>query len=147
MDESQFRRWLVRVALAGVALAVVLRLLLGGQWFSLYGFATVFLVTLPFVHRLLRLRLPLVGRSRRSAWLYSLPVAVAGLGQVLFWSAFFSSPGSGVKLGVARMMFWQYGGRFVPIVLTLLLLAWILMFARAAGPDRVGLAGNSPTVA
>lgn len=147
MDASQFRRWLVRVALVGVALAVVLRLLLGGQWFSLYGFATVFLVTLPFVHRLLKLRLPLVGRSPRSAWLYTLPVGLMGLVQVLFWSAFFSSPDSGVKLGIARMMFWQYGGRFVPIALTLLLLAWIVMFARAAGPDRVGLAGHAPTAA
>ena len=134
MTRADFLTWLARVAAAALVLALALRLLLGAQWFSLYGWASIALATLPFVHRLLRLRLPSVGRRRALALVYSVPLGLWSAGRILFWNAFFSGDANlAVMLGSARHMFWTHAGRVVPMLVTLLVLAWIVIFSRAAG--------------
>ncbi len=136
MTRDDFLVWLARIGGGALALAALLRLLFGAQWFSFYGVAAIVLATLPFLHRALKLRLPQVGRRRALAWAYSAPAGLLAAGQALYWNAFFSGDANlAVTLGTARHMLWTHTGRFIPILLMLLVLVWLVVFARCVGED------------
>jgi hypothetical protein len=134
MTHDQTAPRLLTIGLALLGLGVVLRLIAGERWFDLYGAATVGLVgALPIGATLMRG----LERRRRSRWLAALvvlPIIAAGVVQIGYWTAFFSSAKTGVPLGLGRMML-QMNASFVwPLLLVLALAASTFVVWRAIGP-------------
>jgi len=128
-------RTLVLTLAAALIGGGVLRLVTGARWFDLYGVATVVLAVLKVVAGVLWRGLAARGRSR---WLslVVVPAALAAIGQIAFWLAFFSSPALGIQLGMGRMMVAINAGwaLWVAVVLYGAVAAWVVW--RAAGPVR-----------
>lgn len=114
----------------------VLRLVAGARWFDLYGVATVVLMLLPVVAIALWRGLAARGRSRWLSLMVVVPAALAAIGQIAFWLAFFSSPTRGIQLGMGRMMVAINAGWVLWAVAALyaVVAAWVIW--RAAGPVR-----------
>lgn len=91
----------IRGGIVAVAIAAaVMRLVLGAQWFSLYGWAvTVLLLLVPLGRALLQ-----SSRRRWPVWLLIAVTALAALIQIGFWLAFFHAGPSGLFLGIGRSM-------------------------------------------
>lgn len=105
MSRNNFLNRLAWLLVAGLAIAVLLRLMLGRQEFSIYGLAMVALVTLPMMTSLLSQRLARAGLPPRRALLYAVPVGLLALGHIAYWLLFFSgSVDVAVMLGSVRAM-------------------------------------------
>lgn len=147
MSRDQFLDHLLRLAVLALGAAVLLRVALGGQWFSIYGLAVVALLTLPLVVRLLRLRLPSAGLSRRRAWLYALPVGLLAALQVLYWVGFFSgSANLAVILGSVRNMAMTGLGGLLPLASAAILLLAATPLVAAGRARDVSVEGAAPTL-
>lgn len=131
-------RTLALAAGGAVIGGAVLRLVAGARWFDLYGVATVMLVMLPAVAVTLWRGLAARGRSPWWSLPVVVPAALAALGQIAFWLAFFSSPTRGIQLGMGRTMVADNasGAVWAVIALYALIAAWVTW--RAAGPARRG---------
>lgn len=141
MTRSDYFRGLGLTAAAGVALAIVLCLFGGTNWFSFYGWATVALVTLPAVAYVLWHRLPQTGRSKWRALLYVVPVALLALIQVGYWLAFFTYGPANPTFGIVRDMVRTNTGFAMPWLAAILLAFWAWLFWSAAGRrEHEGLA-------
>ena len=107
MRAMTYRDFLVRLSGAlgaALLLAAALRLGLGGQWFSFYGWATVALATFPYLTFVFWKRLPRAGRSRWWSLAIGLPLALAAVIQIIFWVLFFGAGGGNPTLGIVREM-------------------------------------------
>lgn len=101
-----------------LAAGVVLRLVMGARWFDLYGLATLMLgAALPVFAALVR-GLEQRGYPRRLAAWVVVPLVLAALVQIGYWTAYFSSVSTGIQLGMVRLMVnLQLGHWFLPAVL------------------------------
>lgn len=135
-------RTLALAAAAAVIGSGVLRGAAGARWFDLYGVATVVLAVLPVVAIALWRGLAARRRSRWLSLLVVVPAALAAIGQIAFWLAFFSSPTRGIQLGMGRMMVAINAGWALWVVVALygFAAAWVVW--RAVGPAQ---APNSPS--
>lgn len=129
-------RTLALTAAAALIGGGVLRLVAGARWFDLYGIAAVVLAVLPVLAVVLWRGLAVRGRSRWLSLLVVVPAALAAIGQIAFWLAFFSSPTRGIQLGMGRMMVAINSGwaMWAAVALYAALAVWVVW--RAVGPAR-----------
>lgn len=124
-----------RALIAALMVALGLRIVLGAQWFSLYGIATTVLLALvpvgAIVHDTLR-RPP--SHSRWRLWLLWLLIAVtvlAALVQIGFWLTFFHGRDFGLFLGIGRsMVVDRLPAVSTPVIVSLTLI-WTALLLRA----------------
>lgn len=100
-DAAGINSMAIRGGIVAVAIsAAVMRLVLGGQWFSLYGWAaTVLLLLVPLGRALLQ-----SSRRRWPVWVLIAVTGLAALIQIGFWLFFFHGGPSGLFLGIGRSM-------------------------------------------
>ena len=128
------RDFLLRIsgaAILALLFAVILRLGLGPRWFGFYGWATVALAAAPFVTWLLWKRLPSAGYSRWWSLLVGVPISLAALIQIVFWSVFFSKGATNPMFGVLREMVrpWIDTGEPFAIAIFVTICLWLLVAA------------------
>lgn len=135
MTAAQYHIRLGVILAAGGLVYLLLSVMAGARWTSFYGLATAALVTWPFVVALLWKRLHEAGRSRWWTLAYAVPVLVAALVQIGYWSAFFTFGPGNPTLGVMREMLRGSVGSALPwaSAAVLALIAWVLWLA---GRDR-----------
>lgn len=138
MTHTAFRTRLLKLAAAGVMIALLLRLAGGQRWFGIYGPALAVLAILPPLHRLLADRLAERGSRRRRALLVTLPLALLALVQLGYWTAFFHGPASAaVELGVVRFMIRDWLGPALPALgLALIGLIGLFIFRLSTQPAQ-----------
>lgn len=123
VNSVAIRGGIVAVAIA----AAVMRLVLGAQWFSLYGWAAIVLLLLfPLGRALLQ-----SSRRRWPVWVLIAVTAVAALIQIGFWLAFFHAGPSGLFLGIGRSMALPHLDTAARWSAGALALIWSILLARA----------------
>jgi hypothetical protein len=133
MTRRDYLRGLGLTAAAGLALAIVLRLISGANWFSFYGWAIIALLTLPAIAYLLWNRLPQTGRSKWRALIYIVPVALLAVIQIGYWFAFFTYGPGNPTFGIVREMVRMNAGFAFPWLAAALMAIWTWLFWSAAG--------------
>lgn len=134
MTISEVRANLAMLTAGVLGGLLVVRLLAGARWFELYGVAIVILLALPLLAWLLWEGLALNGQKRWPALAVTLPFAIAALIQIGYWLAFFSSPDTGIQLGMGRLMYQIHMERYVWIAAAILAALLAIVTWRAVGP-------------
>lgn len=122
------------IAILVLALAGVLRLGLGPRWFAFYGWATIAVTAAPILTWLLWKRLPQTGTSRWWSLLAGLPILIAALVQIVFWSLFFAQGPTNPMYGVMRELVRPWLEAGWPIACVSMLAIWLWLLATAARP-------------
>ncbi len=138
MTRSDYARRLGLAVAISVAVAAVLYLMNGPQWFSFYGGAAALLAALPILAAALWQRLPDVGKSRWWTLAFALPMLALALIQILYWSMFFKTGGSNPTLGIVRGVFWENAGPYLPVAGAALLALWAWLFWSASNDRNPG---------
>jgi hypothetical protein len=130
-DRTALRLGSLLAAAAG--LAVVFRILGGAHWFSCYGLATITMILAIPLLVVLRQGLEQRGYSLWLALVVVVPLVVAAAIQAGYWLAYFSSPETGISLGVGRMMFQMHVAPYMPPLYAILGIASLFVVWRATG--------------
>lgn len=142
MTQTAFLARLLGLAVAGGAIALVLRLAGGPRWFGFYGAALAVLAVLPLLHRLLGNRLAEHGRRRAAALFVTLPLGLLAAVQVGYWAAFFGgSAGGAIQLGVGRFMVRDWLGPVLPglgLALIAVMALFVVRLAAEPGEEAGG---------
>jgi hypothetical protein len=128
---------LLWIGLAMLAAGAILRLVMGSRWFDFYGLATVTLGgALPLFAALVR-GLEVRGYPRRLAAWVVVPLVLAALVQIGYWTAYFSSVSSGIQLGMGRLMLsLQVGHWILPAVLVCMIAAAVVVWLASVPHPR-----------
>ncbi|MEL6311047.1 MAG: hypothetical protein AAFQ17_01565 [Pseudomonadota bacterium] len=102
MTLQRFLLGLALIAVLGVAVWAATYAVYGAQWSSFYGWAVAVLACVPGLAWVLGRRLRTNGHSRFWSLLVVVPMALAAIGQIGYWLAFFSDANSAVLLSMVR---------------------------------------------
>ncbi|MCB1519880.1 MAG: hypothetical protein KDJ37_04800 [Hyphomicrobiaceae bacterium] len=126
-----------KVATIAFALALILRLVCGGRWFSFYGIAVTTIATLPLLTTVLLRAHRRFGWKRWPVWLLACITAAAALVQAGFWIVFFHGGGMGLGLGIGRAVAMPVIRAGVPWLAAAIAIAWAVLILRSvARPQK-----------